>query len=129
MPRFSARSLAVREQLHPLLQLVVDECIKTYDFTLVEGYRGEDAQNKAKAGGFSKAAFGQSPHNYKPSFAFDAYSYPIDVNDTTRQKPLADAMKAAAARVQVHITWGGDFKSFKDRPHFELTHWRLLRNV
>lgn len=129
MPRFSARSLAVRSQLHPLLVLVVDECIKEYDFTLVQGYRGEADQNKAHAGGFSNAKFGQSPHNYKPSFAFDAYSWPIDVNDTTRQKPLADAMKRAADRARVHITWGGDFKSFKDRPHFELTHWRLLRNV
>lgn len=126
MPKFSARSLAVRAQLHPLLVLVVDECIKTYDFTLTTGYRGTEDQNKAAAGGFSKATFGKSPHNYKPALAFDAYSYPIDVHDTIRQKPLADAMKAAAERVRVHITWGGDFKSFIDRPHFELTHWKLF---
>ena len=24
------------------------------------------------------------------------------------------------------ITWGGDFKSFKDRPHYELTAWRVM---
>lgn len=33
---------------------------------------------------------------------------------------LADAMKAAAKECGVAIVWGGDWKSFKDGPHFEL---------
>ena len=34
--------------------------------------------------------------------------------------PMADAMKAAAALLDVKIVWGGDWKTFKDGPHFEL---------
>ncbi len=33
---------------------------------------------------------------------------------------IAAAMKKAAAEEGVAITWGGDWRSFKDGPHFEL---------
>jgi len=33
---------------------------------------------------------------------------------------LADAMKQAAAEQGVQITWGGDWQTCKDGPHFEL---------
>jgi peptidoglycan LD-endopeptidase CwlK len=33
---------------------------------------------------------------------------------------LADAMKQAAKELNVAIVWGGDWKTFKDGPHFEL---------
>lgn len=33
---------------------------------------------------------------------------------------IADAMKKAAAQLDVKIVWGGDWRSFKDGPHFEL---------
>ena len=33
---------------------------------------------------------------------------------------LADLMKQAARIEKIPITWGGDWKSFKDGPHFEL---------
>lgn len=35
-------------------------------------------------------------------------------------KKLADVMKKAAIEVGVKITWGGDWTSFKDGPHFQL---------
>lgn len=35
-------------------------------------------------------------------------------------KKFADVMKAAAKAVGVPIEWGGDWKSFKDGPHFQL---------
>lgn len=34
--------------------------------------------------------------------------------------PLAQHMKGAAKLLSVRIVWGGDWKSFKDGPHFEL---------
>jgi peptidoglycan L-alanyl-D-glutamate endopeptidase CwlK len=33
---------------------------------------------------------------------------------------IAIAMKAAAIELQIAIEWGGDWKSFKDGPHFQL---------
>lgn len=34
--------------------------------------------------------------------------------------PLAKHVKQAAAELGVAVTWGGDWKSFKDGPHWEL---------
>lgn len=33
---------------------------------------------------------------------------------------LADAMMAASAAEKVPVEWGGDWKKFKDGPHFQL---------
>ena len=40
--------------------------------------------------------------------------------DPGQQKQISQAMKAAAQQLGTPINWGGDFKSFKDAPHFEL---------
>lgn len=34
---------------------------------------------------------------------------------------IAEAVKQAALELKIPIEWGGDWKSFKDGPHFELT--------
>lgn len=41
--------------------------------------------------------------------------------DPGQQQQIADAMKKAAAKLGIKIAWGGDWQSFKDRPHFELS--------
>jgi peptidoglycan L-alanyl-D-glutamate endopeptidase CwlK len=33
---------------------------------------------------------------------------------------LAPAMKQAAAELRIPIEWGGDWRSFKDGPHWQL---------
>ena len=35
-------------------------------------------------------------------------------------KKIADVIKAEAALLKVDIQWGGDWKTFKDGPHFQL---------
>lgn len=35
-------------------------------------------------------------------------------------KQFADTMKAAARELKLTIEWGGDWRSFKDGPHFQL---------
>lgn len=37
-------------------------------------------------------------------------------------KTFADVMKRAAKELNLPIEWGGDWKSFKDGPHFQLPH-------
>jgi hypothetical protein len=37
---------------------------------------------------------------------------------------IADAFKEAAKRLQVDIDWGGDWKTFKDGPHIQLSRAR-----
>ena len=34
---------------------------------------------------------------------------------------MADAMKQAAEELGVALEWGGDWRSFKDGPHFQLS--------
>lgn len=35
-------------------------------------------------------------------------------------KTFADVMKRVAKEMKIPVTWGGDWRSFKDGPHFEL---------
>ena len=54
------------------------------------------------------------------SLAVDALPYPIDWNDKKGHEDFARAVKVTAKHYGINIAWGGDFKSFSDRPHFEL---------
>jgi peptidoglycan LD-endopeptidase CwlK len=120
MPKFSERSLANLAQCHPDLQRVAKECIKHFDFVVICGHRGKAAQDKAFAEKKSKLKWPNSKHNKKPSLAFDAAPAPIDWNNIARFNAMGAAMKSAAKKINVAITWGGDWKSFVDRPHFEI---------
>lgn len=46
----------------------------------------------------------------------------IPWNDWSYFKKVADAMIKAAKELGVDIEWGGNWKTFKDGPHFQLTH-------
>lgn len=120
MPTFSKRSLDNLAQCHPDLQKVAKEAIRHFDFVITTGHRNKADQNKAFASGHSKLQYPHSKHNKKPSLAFDAAPYPIDWEDIARFDEMGKVMKAAAKTVGVKITWGGSWKSFKDRPHFEV---------
>lgn len=120
MPSFSKRSLDNLKTCDPRLQKVAHEAIKHFDFTVIEGHRGKEAQDKAVKEGKSKAKWPTSKHNSKPSLAFDATPVPLDWNNKASFDAMAKAMKAAAKTVGVPIKWGGDFKNFYDGPHFEL---------
>jgi peptidoglycan L-alanyl-D-glutamate endopeptidase CwlK len=124
MPKFSKRSLDTLAKAHPDLQRVANEAIKHFDFTVIESYRGKEAQNKAHALGNSKAKFGQSPHNFKPSLAIDIVPYPLDWNNLKAFDVMGAAFLDAARKCGIEITWGKNFTTLKDYPHFELRDWR-----
>lgn len=126
MPKFSARSLKNLEQCHPLLQLLMYEAIKVTDFSVICGFRGEREQNEAYDRGASKLKWPQSKHNQTPSLAVDIVPYPIDWNDERRFRTLGTVVKEIWAQLPEEkkegwsLSWGGDWKTFKDFPHFEL---------
>lgn len=64
----------------------------------------------------TNAMAGKSKHNSLPSRAFDiAFNFHGRIDwDVQLFKDFADIIKPMG------ITWGGDFKSIKDRPHFEI---------
>lgn len=132
MPKFSARSLKARAELHPTLQTLVDEAIKEIDFVILDAQRGRAEQEKAFKGGFSKARFGQSAHNYIPAVALDIVPYPIDFNNIEGFKAIAKTFMKIAKAKKLPVRWGGDWdmdgdwkdEKFLDWGHFELHPWR-----
>jgi len=125
MPRFGKRSKEQLATCHADLQRVANHAIKHIDFTVTEGHRGKEAQNAAFAKGFSKVRWPNGNHNSKPSRAFDFVPYPFNGNwkDKTlipRLKKIGAQLKASAADLAIKVSYGGDWKSFKDYPHLEL---------
>lgn len=132
MPTFSSRSKRARAELHPKLQQIVDAAIKEIDFVILDAQRGRAEQEKAFKGGFSKARFGQSAHNFKPAIALDVVPYPIDFNNVAGFKAIAKTFTAKAKELNIPLRWGGDWdmdgdwkdERFLDWGHFELHPWR-----
>lgn len=116
----SARSLRRLEGVHPDLVRVIKHAIQnsTVDFTVLEGVRTLATQRKYVATGKSKTMNSRHLTGHAVDIA------PV-VNGSVSWNwdhfyPLADAVKAAAKAEGVPITWGGDWRSFKDGPHWEL---------
>ena len=128
MPAFGKASQEKLATCDPRLQKVFNEVIKHFDCTVIEGHRGEEAQNKAFAEGKSKLKYPQGKHNKTPSLAADVLPYPIDWNDTNRMRYFAGFVVGIAATMGIKLRWGGDWNqntelkdnSFNDLPHFEL---------
>lgn len=124
MPKFGAASRRNLAEAHPLLQQLFNEVIKDFDCAVLDGSRGRAAQEEAFKRGHSRAHFGQSAHNYTPAIAVDVVPYPIDWTDLKRFKALGKVVKAKAIALGIPISWGGDWTSIKDYPHYELNPWR-----
>lgn len=128
MPAFGKSSQDKLATCDPRLQKVFNEVIKYFDCTVIEGHRGEEAQNKAFAEGKSKLKYPQGKHNKIPSLAADVLPYPIDWNDTNRMRYFAGFVVGIAATMGIKLRWGGDWNqntelkdnSFNDLPHFEI---------
>ena len=67
-----------------------------------------------------------SRHNYEPSRAADVVPYPIDWKDINKMFQLNGVVQAVQSQLleQGKITktleWGGNWRSFKDYPHYQL---------
>jgi hypothetical protein len=126
MPKFSKASAAKLATCHPDLQKIFNDIITLRDCTIICGARTLEDQQKAFKGGFSKldGIIKKSKHQISKdqplSLAVDVLPYPIKWNDKKGHEDFARAVKATAEHYNIKIIWGGDFKSFSDRPHFEL---------
>jgi len=103
-----------------------NDVIQFVDCSIICGYRNERDQNEAYDKGFSKLRFPQSRHNKLPSEAVDAVPYPIDWNDIKRFQNFGKFVINRAnklfkeGKINNKIVWGGNWKTFKDYPHFEI---------
>jgi peptidoglycan L-alanyl-D-glutamate endopeptidase CwlK len=115
-----ATSLARLQGVHPDLVRVVKLAItKTpVDFTVLEGLRTKERQAVL----FKQGATRTMNSRHITGHAVDLAPV-IDGKvswDWPLYHKLAPVMKAAAKELGVAITWGGDWVSFRDGPHWEL---------
>lgn len=120
MPSFGKISLDRLTTCDPRLQELFLEVVKHRDCSVLEGYRPQDAQDKAFAEGKSKTPWPNSKHNKAPSLAVDVMPYPIDWSDKNRLIEFAGFVLGVASQKGIRVRWGGHFKSFFDGPHWEL---------
>lgn len=92
------------------------------------GRRGKAAQEAAKAKGASKAGFGFSWHNFGTAIDLGLFigSKYLDSADAAKANAVYSAIGALAS--SFGIEWGGNWKSFKDTPHFHIDLGRTTPN-
>lgn len=112
-----------RERLngvHPDLVKVVEHAIEitTVDFAVLEGLRTPERQKVLKEAGASQTL--NSRHITGHAVDLGAWVDGEVRWDWPLYSQIAKAMKAAAAELNIPIEWGGDWRTFKDGPHFQL---------
>lgn len=121
---FSQRSLDSLRGVHPDLVRVVAAALSMspVDFTVIEGLRTRARQAELVAKGASRTMNSRHLHGLAvdllpidPATGKGAFDWPL-------YHKLGPVVKAAAASLGIPITWGGDWTTFKDGPHFELPH-------
>lgn len=113
------------EGVHPDLIKVVERAAQTtaVPFTVLEGLRSVERQRRLVAKGASTTMNSRHiPDARGIGHAVDLGA--LDNGEISWSWPLyykiADAMKAASAELGIPVEWGGDWKSFKDGPHWQL---------
>jgi len=142
MPSFSQKSMDQLDTCDPRLQVLFLEVVRTYDCTVIQGYRTPEEQlalynarpqrSKIKAGG---------PHNFAPSRAVDVAPWirgrgipwpqpgsKTYIKDLLQFAHFAGYVECKAHNMGIEIINGGDWdrdhdltdQSFDDWPHFQL---------
>ena len=119
--RFSQRSLERLQGVHPDLVRVAHKALarSEVDFGVTEGRRSRERQAELVASGASTTM--SSRHLTGHAIDLVAYVGGSVSWDWPLYYKLADAMKSAAAEEGVDLEWGGDWTTFKDGPHFQLS--------
>lgn len=127
MFKFSKKSLEKinNPKVHPKIKQLLLEAIKTspIDFTVIETVRTIEQQKIYVAKGTSKTMKSRHiPSTNKSGLceAVDIAPYPINWKDINRFIKLSQHIKLTAKQLGISIEYGGDWKTFKDYPHYEL---------
>ena len=130
MPRFGKRSRERLKGVDAKLVNVLNEVVKYFDITIIEGLRSQKRQDELVAEGKSKTKFGK----HVLGKAVDLAPYPIDWKARDDFHLLGGFVLGVASQMGVNVRWGGDWSasslykgkrttkdnSFDDLVHFEL---------
>lgn len=143
MYKFGQRSLSNLSGCHEDIQTILNELIKYYDFSVIEGHRTLEIQQKYFSEGKSKldGVKKKSKHQEYPSMAVDIMPYKKLTNafsgkelDNRRFYLMMGMVKAISLKlyedgkishkVRFGLDWDSDNtftdQTFHDLPHFEL---------
>ena len=119
--KFGKKSLEHLSTVHPDLQTLFKRAITAspHDFSITEGVRSQERQKALYEAGKSQTM--NSRH-----ITGKAVDIAIFVNgkltwDYKYYIEVANHIKLVAKSMSIPIVWGGDFVSFKDGPHYELS--------
>lgn len=120
MFKLSNNSKEKLKGVNPLLISVVEKAIELseVDFGITEGVRSLERQQQL----FNEKKSKTMKSYHLTGNAVDVVAY-VDGKvswDWGNYEKIAKAFKEAAEELGVKITWGGDWKSFRDGPHFQL---------
>ena len=118
--QLSERSHQRLQGVHPDLQRIVllAATLTDTDFIITEGLRTVERQRLLVAKGASQTMNSRHITGHAVDLAATVdgevrWDWPL-------YHRLATAMKEAARQLGIRMVWGGDWRSFKDGPHFEL---------
>ena len=122
---FSKRSKGNLKGVHPDLVKVATRALELtpIDFCVTCGVRTKEMQELMFRRGSSLT------RNSKHLQQKDGYSHAIDIAalpngviswDLSHYRTIATAFKQAASELGVKLTWGGDWATLRDGPHFQI---------
>ena len=117
---FSQRSIDKLKGVNVDLVSVVHRALELseIDFSVIEGLRTKERQAELVKAGASRTINSRHITGHAVDLAAVVggevrWDWPL-------YEKIAKAMKQAAYELNINIEWGGDWKSFKDGPHFQL---------
>jgi len=130
MPRFGKRSKQKLKGVDSRLVNVLNEVVKYFDITVIEGLRSQERQNELVAQGKSKTKFGK----HVQGKAVDIAPYPIDWNARDDFHYLGGFVLGVASKMGINVRWGGDWsdsslsknaRTTKDNKFDDLVHFEI----
>ncbi|HEM6868922.1 TPA: M15 family metallopeptidase [Providencia stuartii] len=120
---FSKRSEENLRGVHPDLVKVIRRALELthIDFMVIEGKRNEARQRDLVASGKSQTMNSRHLTGHAVDCA-PLVNREIPWKDWSKFKLVADAVLQAGKELGIDVEWGGNWKNFKDGPHFQLTH-------
>ncbi len=120
--KFSQRSENNLKKVNPDLVKIVRRALQLspVDFGITEGLRTVERQRQLVAAGKSQTMNSRHISGH----AVDVFAYPTSAGswEWKYYEQIATAFKQAAKELNIPVEWGGDWKTLKDGPHFQLPH-------
>ena len=131
MPAFSETSRRRLLTCDSRLIAVCSDAIAFFDFSVICGHRSDEEQDALYAQGrtapgniVTQLRGGQSIHNTDPSRAVDLAPWVrgrgIAWDDIGLFHELAGVIRYCGFLRGIDVTWGGEWKTFMDAPHFQV---------